>query len=123
MRQQFEFYENLIKNVQVTQFWDLVVITAINQQQKNCYDDQIRRKLANRQLPSQFEYLVLNDPDGCKIGSGGSTLNTIRILHERYSDKLYSMKILLIHAGGYSQRMPPCTVLRHSFFEEPPIMA
>lgn len=131
MDKQFKFYENLINqdfktaftNLNITpdvsSLWDLVVITAISQKQKSCYEKQIERKIKNKKLPTVFEYLVLNDPDHCKIGSGGSTLNVINCLYERYQEKLYEKKILIIHAGGYSQRIPNNTVLGKIFAPVP----
>ena len=99
--------------------WDLVVITAINPQQKACYQTQIERKLANRQLPRCFKFLVVSDPEEAKIGSGGSTLNVIRLLHEQYGDALFTLKIFLLHCGGYSQRVPFNTVLGKIFAPVP----
>ena len=95
--------------------WDLIVITAISRDQKQCYESQIRAKQRAHKLPAIFQFEILNDPDNCKIGSGGSTLHVIHQLYEKYGIKLFSMKILLIHAGGYSQRMPNCTVLGKIF--------
>ncbi len=133
MNKQFDFYKDLITtdlnwalsklgvvSQPATTLWDLVIITAISQKQKSCYEHQISTKLANRKLPSLFKYLVLNDPDNCKIGSGGSTLNVIRHLYDTYQEQdLHQMKILLIHAGGYSQRMPFNTVLGKIFAPVP----
>jgi fucokinase len=107
MNKQFEFYKRLVVNDQlntnkeIVKTWDLVVITAISFKQKCCYENQIKRKLEQNKLPPSFKYLIFNDPDGCKIGSGGSTINVINSLYELYGDNLYSLKILLIHAGGY----------------------
>ena len=130
MNKQFELYKGLItldlksaltnSGIDPTNsLWDLVIITAISQKQKSCYEHQIQRKLANEALPSVFKYLVLCDPDNCKIGSGGSTLNVIRHLYGKHGEGLFSMKILLIHAGGYSQRVPYNTVLGKIFAPVP----
>lgn len=66
-------------------------------------------------------YHVLADPPGAKIGCGGSTLVVLSILEDIYSNKLdeciYLLslllayfvivdRVLLIHAGGYSKRLP-----------------
>lgn len=95
--------------------WNLVVITAISEEQKKCYEKQIQMKLESKKLPNKFKYVIVNDPNYCKIGSGGSTMNVIKQLYSKYSEEFFSMKILLIHAGGYSQRMPNCTVLGKIF--------
>ena len=106
MNKNFEFYKNLIENNHEAKefhdkLWDLVIISAINTDQKLCYEKQIEIKLSSKKLPKQFKYIVINDQDKCKIGSGGSTLNIIKHLHGLYNNDIYQMKILLIHAGGY----------------------
>ena len=110
MNKNFDFYKSLIKNEEFegvhyeNNLWDLVVITAISERQKSCYEKQIQTKLEKNLLPRCFKYIVFNDPDEAKIGSGGSTLNVLKKLNEQFGQgKLSKMKILLIHAGGYSQ--------------------
>ena len=105
MNKNYEFYTSLIKNTdKSSNLWDLVIITAISARQKECYEKQIATKLAKNLLPTCFKYKVFNDPDEAKIGSGGSTLHVLKQLNELYgTDQLCRMKILLIHAGGYSQ--------------------
>jgi|LakMenEpi03Aug12_release.lakeMendotaPanAssembly.Ray.scaffolds.fasta_scaffold893482_2 hypothetical protein len=99
MKESFKFYQGLIDGIidSNQRLWDLVVITAINEQQKLCYEKQIESKLIKYKLPKQFQYLVINDPINCKIGSGGSTLNVIRQLYDLHGDRLYSLKILLVN--------------------------
>lgn len=116
MNKHFEFYENLIKDQTIKSYWDLVVITSINQRQKLSYEKQIDAKLSRGLLPKQFTFLVISDPENHKIGNGGSTLNVLKYLRTIYRDKLFSMKILLVHAGGYSQRMPSCSILGKIFY-------
>jgi fucose-1-phosphate guanylyltransferase len=95
---------NLEKLSPTKSLWDLVVITAISNDQKLCYETQIEKKLNSKKLPCSFKYKVINDPDDTKIGSGGSTMLVIKQLFDVYKENLFTMKILLIHAGGYSQR-------------------
>ncbi|KAG0271552.1 hypothetical protein BGZ95_000631 [Linnemannia exigua] len=88
-------------------FWDIVVITAGDKQQKHCYQRRIDQKLAERSIPSRARYLVIEDPPNSKIGSGGSTCLVMKTLQERFpSDMLSQARTLLIHAGGYSTRLP-----------------
>jgi hypothetical protein len=99
MRKNFQFYEKLIKGeneVATNTFWDLIVITAINERQKECYQRQVNDKLNSSKLPKQFKYEIISDPCGSKIGSGGSTLNVLLQLFESYGDELFKMKILLV---------------------------
>jgi fucose-1-phosphate guanylyltransferase len=126
MNKNYELYEKLIltptdqvlelESLSSTKrLWDLIVITAISAEQKRCYEKQIQTKLERKRIPARFKYVVLNDPDNIKIGSGGSTLNVAKQLFLVHGEDLFKMKILLIHAGGYSQRMPTCTVLGKIF--------
>lgn len=116
MENNFRFYENIIHNEDFNinglsfyknqNYWDLIVITAINEKQKKCYEIQIENKKKEKKFPLNFPYLVISDPEGNKIGTGGSTLNAINKIFDIYSISMNKMKILLIHAGGYSQRIP-----------------
>lgn len=49
------------------------------------------------------------------LGNGGSTMATLEFLESKYGKQMFSMKILLIHAGGWSQRLPSGTVLGKIF--------
>ena len=117
----YEMYERLVigEDIASIQLWHLVVISAISQSQRVCYEKQIEAKLTAKQLPRCFQYVVLSDPDECKIGSGGSTLHILHELHATYGERLLDMKLLIIHAGGYSQRMPTCSVLGKIFAPVP----
>ncbi|NXL21524.1 FPGT guanylyltransferase, partial [Setophaga kirtlandii] len=60
-------------------------------------------------------YLVCADPPGPRIGNGGSTLHALRCLEEQYGDQWTSFTVLLIHSGGYSQRLPSASALGKIF--------
>lgn len=49
------------------------------------------------------------------IGNGGATFTTIVFLEKEYGTKLFDMKILLIHSGGQSQRLPSASILGKIF--------
>ena len=49
------------------------------------------------------------------LGNGGSTLVVLAYLENEYGDKLFDKKVLLIHAGGWSQRMPSASALGKIF--------
>ncbi|XP_019621842.1 PREDICTED: fucose-1-phosphate guanylyltransferase-like [Branchiostoma belcheri] len=100
-------------------FWDVVVITALDSQQKQVYELQITKKLQGGQLPLGVKYLVFADPPGAKIGCGGSTLEVLYQLRQQYGKELDNWKVLLIHAGGYSQRLPSASVLGKVFMAAP----
>lgn len=97
-------------------FWDIVVITALDESQRNAYEIQLRSKLARKELPLGVKYHVFYDPPGPKIGNGGSFLVTIGDLLKIYDEEeLMNSKIIMLPAGGYSQRLPNASVLGKAF--------
>lgn len=88
------------------EFWDAVLITAADDGQAGIFRDQLSSRLELGYLPTSTQYHVISDPPGPKIGNGGATLVALDWLRSRFGDAVRAMKILLIHAGGYSQRTP-----------------
>ena len=105
--------------------WDYLIVTASNEAQAKSYESELnlRRKLGI--LPGVDQFLVVPDPQGKRIGSGGSTIYALlKVLSrkietpglERLSPRiieetLNQLRILIIHAGGDSRRLPaygPC---------------
>ncbi|NXL45180.1 FPGT guanylyltransferase, partial [Podilymbus podiceps] len=79
------------------------------------YRRQLAEKLRRKELPLEVRYHVFVDPPGPKIGNGGSTLHVLRCLEDLYGDKWTSFIVLLIHSGGYSQRLPNASALGKIF--------
>ncbi|XP_061744272.1 fucose-1-phosphate guanylyltransferase [Nerophis ophidion] len=96
-------------------FWDVVVVTAMDERQKYSYEDQIKKKVDRKVLPLGIPYKVFSDPPGCKIGNGGSTLHALKNLRDIYGKALCKMKVLMIHAGGLSQRLPSASAFGKIF--------
>jgi len=86
-------------------FWDLVVISAGDESQETWYKAQLELKKESGDLPS-VPYLCVADPPGPRIGSGGSTLHILTKLRHDFGEKINSWRIIIIHAGGYSKRLP-----------------
>lgn len=104
------------KEVGDTPFWDAVVITALDESQKEAYEIQLQAKLARGELPLGVKYHVFYDPPGPKIGNGGSVLVTIGDLLKIYNEQeLMNSKMIMLPAGGYSQRLPNASVLGKAF--------
>ncbi|XP_075413443.1 fucose-1-phosphate guanylyltransferase [Tenrec ecaudatus] len=103
------------KPVAPGEFWDIVAITAADEKQKCAYKQQLTEKLKRGELPLGVQYHVFVDPTGAKIGNGGSTLCALQCLEKLYGDKWDSFTILLIHSGGYSQRLPNASALGKIF--------
>ncbi|KAG9270109.1 fucose-1-phosphate guanylyltransferase [Astyanax mexicanus] len=103
------------KEVRPGEFWDLVVITAVDEDQRASYELQIQEKCNRKELPIGVSYLVFADPPGYKIGNGGSTLHSLQLLSDQYGESLSRFRVILIHAGGFSQRLPNASALGKIF--------
>ncbi|KAK2841520.1 hypothetical protein Q7C36_013099 [Tachysurus vachellii] len=100
------------------EFWDLVVITSLDEEQRCSYEVQLKEKILRGELPLCV-YHVFADPPGGKIGNGGSTLHVLQLLRDQYGESLSRLRVLLIHAGGWSQRLPHVSALGKIFMALP----
>lgn len=86
--------------------WDWIVLTASNEEQAKIYENEINYRLKQKVLPIETNYLVVSDPDGKRVGSGGATLNVLSEIRKRDKREFSDLKILTIHSGGDSKRVP-----------------
>lgn len=109
---------------QILGTWDDLIVTASNEMQAAAYESQLhlRRKLGL--LAGVQNVMAVADPGGRRIGSGGSTLWCLlhvlareleseadRSNHDKWREVLAGRRILILHAGGDSRRLPaygPC---------------
>ena len=56
------------RQVQPGEFWDVVVVTAVDESQREAYERQISEKVDRGELPLGTHYKVFSDPPGSKIG-------------------------------------------------------
>ena len=83
--------------------WDYVFLTASNGHQAHMYELQIQNRKDH--LPSRTKYIVIHDEGGLSVGSGGATLSVLKKLRE-YENSFEGLRILVIHSGGDSKRIP-----------------
>ncbi|XP_037325695.2 fucose-1-phosphate guanylyltransferase [Pungitius pungitius] len=107
------------REVQPGEFWDVVAVTAADESQRAAYELQVRQKVDRKELPLGPHYKVFCDPPGPKIGNGGSTLYALQQLNDIYGKALERLRVLLIHAGGFSQRLPSASALGKIFTAVP----
>ncbi len=105
--------------------WDYLIVTAANEDQARAYEEQLRVRLDLGLIHGARKVLVVADPGGRRIGSGGSTLLCLlevinRELRSRpkemsspaaWETALRRLRILIVHAGGDARRLPaysPC---------------
>jgi len=97
--------------------WDLCVLTAANAPQAEAFEAQLDARRHAGLLPSQTRFLVLADPQGLRPGSGGATLHVLAELARL--GLLSARRILLLHSGGDSRRLPHCSALGKLFARVP----
>lgn len=105
--------------------WDYVIVTASNDTQAQFYNTQLELRRRLGLMSGVGHVLVVPDPQGQRIGSGGSTifallkvisrecpvLGTSQLSSDQIEKTLDRLRILIIHAGGDSRRLPaygPC---------------
>ena len=111
LRQSYQdAWEEYEKSLTRTYFihWDYVILTASNEEQAAAYQAQIDARLEAGRLPAETVYRVLPDPDGKRVGSGGATFHVMKYLSEQGEgeDFFRGKRILVIHSGGDSKRVP-----------------
>lgn len=100
--------------------WDYVVLTASNEQQAEGFRAQLAEREAAGCLPPRTKFAVIPDPEGKRVGSGGATLGVIKyIVEQNGSSDLSGLRILVIHSGGDSKRVPQYSALGKLFSPVP----
>ncbi|NOY79718.1 MAG: hypothetical protein GXP31_01805 [Kiritimatiellaeota bacterium] len=87
--------------------WDAVVLTAAGEKQAALYTRRLEEVRRRGLVAGPTRLLVVPDPGGRRVGSGGATLNALRLLERSLPGGVGRAKrVLLIHAGGDSRRLP-----------------
>ena len=103
--------------------WDYLIVTASNPRQAEAYRSQIELRESIGLARGATRTLVIADPGGRRVGSGGSTIHCLlhvlnleldarRGVEARLDPKTWAgifgrLRILIVHAGGDSRRLPP----------------
>ena len=101
--------------------WDYVVLTASNEAQASVYRLQIEYRQARNQLPKATKFVIIPDLGGKRIGSGGATFSVIRYIREN-EETFKGKKILCIHSGGDSKRVPQYSACGKLFSPVPRVL-
>ena len=113
--------------------WDYVILTASNEQQAEGFRAQLAEREKLGLLPQKTHFAVVSDPEGKRVGSGGATLGVIRYIAEHMNTQdihrevksldnivdFAGMRILVIHSGGDSKRVPQYSALGKLFSPVP----
>lgn len=117
----WESYQAVLRGDRNMALWDDIVLTASNERQAAAYKAQIDYRLAHGQLPQGTRYAVLPDPMGKRVGSGGATFSALRHLLAQ-SPVLKGRRMLVIHSGGDSKRIPQYSACGKLFSPVPRVL-
>ena len=95
--------------------WDAVILTASDAHQAEGFRAQIKDRRSF--LPSRTTFAVIPDEGGVRVGSGGATLSVLKWLAE--NGGWAGRRILVIHSGGDSKRVPQYSALGKLFSPVP----
>ena len=100
--------------------WDYIILTASNEQQAEGFRAQLAERKKAGLLPAQTHFAVIPDPEGKRVGSGGATFGVIKYIAEQTGRSDFSgLRILVIHSGGDSKRVPQYSALGKLFSPVP----
>ncbi len=107
------YFKHLARSAgEVGPWWDVVLLTASSDRQADSYRREIELRKDRGRIPPGVLYLVVADPGGERIGSGGATLNALRSLHQALGERCAEEswwqrnRVFLVHSGGDSRRLP-----------------
>ena len=95
--------------------WDYIILTASNEHQAKSFHSQIESR--KDRLPARTKVGIVPDEGGVRVGSGGATLSVLKWLKERGGWE--GKRILVIHSGGDSKRVPQYSALGKLFSPVP----
>lgn len=117
----WEDYERSLKKKSFIK-WDYIILTASNEAQAMAYRNQIENRLEKGLLPEETTYAVLPDPEGKRVGSGGATFQVMRYIADQEPERenpFKNRRILVIHSGGDSKRVPQYSAIGKLFSPVP----
>lgn len=102
--------------------WDYIILTASNESQAESYRLQLHKR--KDYLPATTHFAVIPDEGGVRVGSGGATLSVLRYIYEQEKIKcghghFDHLRIMVIHSGGDSKRVPTYSALGKLFSPVP----
>ncbi|MBQ6996885.1 MAG: bifunctional fucokinase/L-fucose-1-P-guanylyltransferase [Oscillospiraceae bacterium] len=100
--------------------WDYVILTASNEHQAAIFRAQLAQRKTAGFLPDRTHFAVVPDEGGRRVGSGGATLGALRYVAQHIGRADFSgLRILTIHSGGDSKRVPQYSALGKLFSPVP----
>lgn len=115
----YEYYIQTTLNKRAL-MWDYICITASDNDQAYKYELEIKSRKGF--LPSNTKFLIIPDYKNQRVGSGGATLSVLKELKEKYSCDFNKNRILIIHSGGDSKRIPQYSAIGKLFSPIPHVI-
>ncbi len=113
-------WDDYIRSLTVPTFpvWDYIILTASNPHQAESFLLQIESR--KEFLPSRTRIGIIPDEGGVRVGSGGATLSVLKWLAENGGWE--GKRVLVIHSGGDSKRVPQYSALGKLFSPVPHVL-
>ena len=116
-----------------TPAWDAVVLTCATESQAAAAREELARRRAQGLFPDGCALLTLPDPPGQRVGSGGATLLALESVASHWlaaggggvagiTELFRERRVLVIHSGGESQRLPMYAALGKIFAPLPVLL-
>ncbi|HEY3398404.1 MAG TPA: L-fucokinase [Armatimonadota bacterium] len=101
--------------------WDWCVLTAGSAAQARGYELELERRRAAGWIPPQNRLLVVADPEGHRLGSGGGAAYALREVARQWAAEGRERlpRVLVINSGGESRRLPACAAYGKAFLGMP----
>lgn len=97
--------------------WDVLAVTAADERQAAACLQELEMRVEAGLLPRNCRILALPDPEGVRIGSGGAARRAIAEIARDIG--LDGRRVLIIHSGGDSRRVPHCAPFGKLFMHLP----
>ncbi len=111
--------------------WSAIAVTAANPAQARAYQHELNLRQKRGMISADTLLLAVPDPSSMRVGSGGATLNALVAVAEHLSARasrtfidpevIAHARILVLHSGGDSQRVPTCSVCGKAFSTLPAV--
>lgn len=113
-------WDDYKRSISISTFpvWDYIILTASNEHQAAGFQAQINSR--EGYLPSRTKFAVIPDEGGVRVGSGGATLSVLKWLDEQGGWE--GKRVLVIHSGGDSKRVPQYSALGKLFSPVPHVL-
>ncbi len=103
--------------------WDYIILTASDAHQAEGYRLQLRQRAEAGLLPQGTHFAVIPDEGDERVGSGGATLSVLRYIAGREGrGDFEGLRVMVIHSGGDSKRVPQYSALGKLFSPVPHAM-